>query len=204
MQAASLPSPPFTADPMPAAIPSPASLTSRAGLAAGLLLAAWGLAGCGSLANPDRVLGLVTPYKVEVVQGNVVTREQLALIRQGQTRAQVRDILGSPLVMDVFHADRWDYVFTIRRQGAAPQQRHVTVHFDGDVLKSITAPELPAERDFVASIDTFKTSRNAPPLALTDAQLKALPAPAVRPAATPAAPAPSPAPARSFPPLEVR
>ena len=171
---------------------------------AGLVLA--GLAGCSSMATADKVLGVVTPYKVEVVQGNVVTREQAAQIKPGQSRAQVRDILGSPLLMDVFHADRWDYVFTIRRQGAAPQQRQVIVRFEGDVLKSIEAPELPAERDFVASIDTFKTSRNAPPLALTEAQLQALPAPVARPAAPAAAAAPTaPAtPARSYPPLEGR
>ncbi|GAP35521.1 outer membrane protein assembly factor BamE [Piscinibacter sakaiensis] len=172
-------------------------LAAPAALAAGLLLA-----GCGGMSLTDRMLGVVTPYKVEVVQGNVVTKEQLAAVRPGQSRAQVRDILGSPLLADIFHADRWDYVFTIRRQGAAPQQRQVIVRFEGDVLKSVDAPELPSERDFVASIDTFKTSRNAPPLALSEAQVKALPAPA-RAAATPAA-AEQPAAElpRRYPPLE--
>jgi outer membrane protein assembly factor BamE len=98
------------------------------------------------------------------------------------TRAQARDLLGSPLLTDVFHADRWDYVFTIRRQGAAPQAHHVLLTFDGETLKTIdTGGELPAEHDFVASIDTFKTSRNAPPLALSDEQLKSLPVPAPTP-----------------------
>lgn len=164
------------------------------------------LSGCAAVPGPsttDKVLGLVTPYKVEVVQGNVITKEQIELVKPGQSRAQVRDILGSPLLMDVFHADRWDYVFTIRRQGAKPQQRQVTVRFEGDVLKAVEAPTLPAEREFVESIDTFKTSRNAPPLALTEAQLKALPAP--RAAATPATAAPAAAePARTYPPLEPR
>lgn len=161
------------------------------------------LGGCSTWASTDKVLGLVTPYKVEVVQGNVITKEQAEMIKAGQSRAQVRDILGSPLLMDVFHTDRWDYVFTIRRQGATPQQRQVIVRFDGDVLKSIDATDLPAERDFVASIDTFKTSRNAPPLALTEAQIKALPMPVAKP--VPTAPAPETAsvqPARSYPPLE--
>ncbi len=89
------------------------------------------------MVGKDKVLGLVTPYKVEVVQGNVVTREQMAQVRPGLTRSQVRDILGSPLLTDVFHSDRWDYIFTIRRQGAQPQRRQVTVLFDGDVLKSV-------------------------------------------------------------------
>lgn len=170
-----------------------------------LALAVAALGGCSSLPATDRLLGIVTPYKVEVVQGNVITKEQLAAIRAGMTRAQVRDILGSPLLMDVFHGDRWDYVFTIRRQGAAPQQRQVIVRFDGDVLKSIDAPELPAERDFVASIDTFKTSRNAPPLALSEAELKALPLPKAAPAASAGQPRPAATDApRSYPPLEAR
>ena len=89
----------------------------RAIVSLGLLGVA--LAGCQSLQTSDSFLGIITPYKVEVVQGNVVTSEQVALVKPGQTRAQVRDFLGSPLLTDPFHADRWDYVFTIRRQGAA-------------------------------------------------------------------------------------
>jgi outer membrane protein assembly factor BamE len=159
------------------------------------------LAGCQSLQTSDSFLGVVTPYRIEVVQGNVVTSEQVALVKPGQTRAQVRDALGSPLLTDPFHADRWDYVFTIRRQGAAPQLRRIVVRFKDDVLASIEgAADLPSERDFVASIDTFKTSRNAPPLVLSDEQMKALPVPA-RPAAAEAAP---PVPNRTYPPLEPR
>ena len=161
-----------------------------------------GLAGCESLQSSDNLLGVITPYRVEVVQGNVVTREQVALVKPGQTRAQVRDVLGSPLLADPFHANRWDYVFTIRRQGAEPQSRRIVVLFDGDQLASIdTGGVLPAEREFVASIDTFKTSRNAPPLALTDAQIKALPVPP-KPVAVSASGAESDAPLRNYPPLE--
>jgi outer membrane protein assembly factor BamE len=164
------------------------------------LLAATMLAGCGSLQSSDNFLGFITPYRVEVVQGNVLTKEQVALVKPGQTRAQVRDVLGSPLLTDSFHADRWDYVFTIRRQGAAPQQRQVVVLFDGDKLKSISAQDLPSERDFVASIDTVKSSKKAPPLSLTPEEMKALPAP------LPPEPAASAAegPLRAYPPLEPR
>jgi outer membrane protein assembly factor BamE len=159
------------------------------------------LTGCASLQSSDNFLGVVTPYRVEVVQGNVVTKEQIDAVKPGMARQQVRDILGSPLLTDVFHADRWDYVFTIRRQGAEPQARRVVALFDGDKLKSIDGGgDLPAERDFVASIDTFKTARNAAPLALTEAQLKALPVP-VKPAD---APAPALVTPRTYPPLEPR
>jgi outer membrane protein assembly factor BamE len=161
------------------------------------------LSGCESLQSSDNFLGVVTPYRVEVVQGNVVTKEQADAVKPGMNRAQIRDILGAPLITDPFHQSRWDYVFTIRRQGAEPQRRSVVVLFDGDTMKSIdTGGELPAERDFVASIDTFKTKRNAPPLALTDEQVKALPLPK-KPDVAEEAVAAS-APTRSYPPLEAR
>ncbi len=159
------------------------------------------LTGCESLQSSDNILGVVTPYKVEVVQGNVVTREQAAQIKPGMSRAQVREVLGSPLLTDVFHANRWDYVFTIRRQGAEPQQRRIVVLFDAEKLLSFDAGgELPEERAFVASIDTFKTSRNAKSLELTPEQVKALPVPPKQPAPE-AAPL---APTRTYPPLEGR
>jgi outer membrane protein assembly factor BamE len=169
----------------------------RAGIAA--LLAGTALAGCQSLQTSESFLGILTPYRVEVVQGNVITSEQAAMARAGLTRAQVRDVLGSPLLADPFHADRWDYVFTIRRPGAAPQLRRVVVLFKNDILASVEGgADLPSERDFVASIDPDKPPREAPPLALTEEQIKALPVPPRPPAPEPVPPAP----ARSYPPLE--
>jgi outer membrane protein assembly factor BamE len=61
------------------------------------------------------------------------------------SRQQVRDILGTPLVSSVFHADRWDYVFTIKRQGVEPQARRLTVFFKGDVLERSRATRCPAK-----------------------------------------------------------
>ena len=168
------------------------------------LVAAGLLAGCGSLQTAaSDLFGLITPYRIEIVQGNVVTKEMAALVKPGMSRAEVRDLLGSPLLTDIFHADRWDYVFTIRRQGAAYQQRRVTVLFDGDGLKSFEADELPSEREFVASIDTRRTqARSVPTLALSDEQLKALPLP-VKPApTTPVAAGEAQGPGRAYPPLE--
>ncbi|MDQ2928879.1 MAG: outer membrane protein assembly factor BamE [Pseudomonadota bacterium] len=156
------------------------------------------LGGCHSLQSDNNFLGVITPYRLEIVQGNVITREEAARIKPGMTKAQVRDVLGSPLVTDPFHVDRWDYVFTIRRQGAEPQLRRVVVLFKGDALESIdSGGQLPGEREFVASIDTFK-ARPPPLLALTEEQLKALPPPAP----TPAPEAVPPAPTRNYPPLE--
>jgi len=157
------------------------------------------LAGCGGLKVTENFFNAVTPYRIEVVQGNVITSEQIGFAKPGLTRAQVRDILGSPLLTDPFHSDRWDYVFTIRRQGADPQLRRVIVRFKADVLDSVEGGAgLPSEIEFVTSIDTFKTARNAPPLVLTEEQIKNLPPPVRPPPPEP----PPPVPARTYPPLE--
>src|SRR6185503_19159153 len=113
-------------------VPLPSSRAISHALAAGAAIAALG--GCASLESEGNLLGLITPYRIDIVQGNVVTKEQLALVRPGMSRVQVRDVLGSPLVSDVFHADRWDYVFTIRRPGAQPQRRSIVAFFEGDRL----------------------------------------------------------------------
>ena len=167
---------------------------------AALLTACIALAGCESLDRTDSLFGLITPYRIDIVQGNAVTKEQLALIKPGVTRLQVRDVLGTPLLADPFHADRWDYLFTLRRPGAELQRRSVVVFFDGDRVKSVEAPnDLPTEREFVASIS--RNQKTAPvKLELTEEERKALPPPARLPA-LPAEPAPQ-GPARAYPPLE--
>jgi outer membrane protein assembly factor BamE len=162
------------------------------------------VSGCGirQIASDGSLLGLVTPYRIDIVQGNAVTREQIALIKPGMSRAQVRDILGTPLLTDPFHAERWDYLFTIRRQGAEPQRRSIVAFFDGDVLRKIDLPQgpLPTEEEFVASIDPVKRKIEPRVLELTEEQRKALPVPPRK-----AVPAEAPAGAtRNYPPLEPR
>lgn len=155
------------------------------------------LAGCANLDHTDGLLGSITPYRIDIVQGNAITKEQAAVVRPGLTKLQVRDVLGTPLIADPFHASRWDYIFTLRRAGAEPQRRSVVVHFDGDVVKSVDAPELPSEREFVASISRFKDIR-APKLELTAEERQALPPPERKPV-----PPPEPmGPVREYPPLE--
>lgn len=155
------------------------------------------LSGCESLQRTDSLFGLITPYRIDIVQGNAITKEQAEQIKPGLSRLQVRDVLGTPLMADPFHADRWDYIFTLRRPGAEVQRRSVVVLFEGDVVKSIEAPALPSEREFVASISRFKDIR-APKLELSEAERAALPLPPRReaPAAEPIGPV------RDYPPLE--
>ena len=157
------------------------------------------LGGCASpLPSANALLDLITPYRIDIVQGNVVTREQAEQLRVGMSRNQVRDLLGSPLLTDIFHGERWDYLFTFRRQGNEPQRRAVMLRFKGDVLDTIEAPDLPSEREFIASIGGRKPLGSAPVLELTEEQRKALPVPA-RPAAAATEPV---GPLREYPPLE--
>lgn len=143
------------------------------------------------------IAGIVKPYKVEVVQGNFVSKEQVNALRPGLTRNQVRDILGSPLLSSVFHSDRWDYVFTIRRQGVDPQARRLTVFFKGDEMDRFEGDEMPSEAEFVASLDSRRKGAKVPELEASEDALKKFPAPAAPPA-QPAAPTVP----QSYPPLE--
>lgn len=173
-------------------------------LLASLVITALGTTGCARLSSTmsDGVTSLITPYRTEIVQGNVVTREQAALVKPGQSRNQVRDLIGSPLLADPFHSQRWDYVFVIRRPGTEPQQRTITVWFEGDKVSKLEAPDdLPGEREFVASITRPRAAAKEPKLALTDAERAALPPPVRAPAASEAAPVGA---VRSYPPLEAR
>ena len=155
------------------------------------------LTGCEALQRTDSLFGFITPYRIDIVQGNAITKEQAALVKPGLSRLQVRDVLGTPLVTDPFHVGRWDYIFTLRRPGAEPQRRSVVVMFDGDVVKSIEAPDLPSEREFVASISRYRDIRQ-PKLELSEEERAALPLPPKREAA----PIEPMGPVREYPPLE--
>ncbi|HYP72030.1 MAG TPA: outer membrane protein assembly factor BamE, partial [Variovorax sp.] len=118
-------------------------------------------------------LNTVTPYKVEVVQGNFVSKEQVEMLKPGMTRQQVREILGTSLLSDVFHANRWDYVFTIRRQGVEAQQRRLTVYFSGEVLERFEGDPMPSEEEFVAALDTrARATGKTPKLEASEDELK--------------------------------
>lgn len=76
----------------------------------------------------------LSPYKVDVRQGNYVSQEMVAQLRPGQSRDQVRFILGSPLVTDIFHADRWDYVYRFKPFRGEVQERRLAVFFEQNQL----------------------------------------------------------------------
>lgn len=137
-------------------------------------------------------------YIPEVVQGNFVSREQKDYLKPGMSRLQVKEVLGTPLVASAFHQDRWDYVFTIRRQGVAPQNFSLSVWFKGDLLDQVTGDDLPSEVEFVTKLVAKKPGLKVPELEAKEEDLRKYPVPVRKvEAAAPAAPLPS-----TYPPLE--
>jgi outer membrane protein assembly factor BamE len=82
-------------------------------------------------------------YKIDINQGNYVTRDAVDKLRVGQSRSQVRAVLGSPLVADPFHADRWDYVYRFESRGDLQEEHRLSVQFTDDKLVKWTSDELP-------------------------------------------------------------
>ena len=157
------------------------------------------LVACSGLDNRTRsFVGSLAPYQIEVVQGNFVSKEQVDALKPGMAREQVKDILGTSLLQDVFHADRWDYVFTLRRQGTEPQARQLTVFFKGDLLDRVEGDTMPSESEFVGLLAKSRSTKAVPVLEADESRLKSFPPPAA-PAAAPVQPAPA---ATTYPPLE--
>ena len=138
-------------------------------------------------------------YIPEVVQGNFISREQKEFLKPGMSRQQVKEVLGTPLVASVFHDQRWDYVFTIRRQGVSPQSFSLSVWFKGDVLERVTGDELPSETEFVTKLVAKKSSTKVPELEAKEEDLRKYPVPVRKADTAPATALPLPS---SYPPLE--
>jgi outer membrane protein assembly factor BamE len=132
------------------------------------------LASCKSVDIP-KVPG-VTPYRMVIQQGNFISQEMVAQLKPGMTREQVRFILGTPLVTDIFHADRWDYIFYRELPNGKREQRNLSVVFEKDKLARVIGDLMPAEG-------------SSPQAGGFESQVK----PETKPAAKPAAEASKPA-----------
>ncbi|WP_215376788.1 outer membrane protein assembly factor BamE [Polynucleobacter asymbioticus] len=135
----------------------------------GLVIAALGsvmiVTGCTSAVDDTQrawMNKVFQPYVPDVVQGNFISSEQYAKLQVGQSREQVRQILGTPLLASYFHANRWDYVFEFKRANQQmSKERRVTVFFEGDKLVKFQGDALPTEVELVAEIDGYaKTKRS--------------------------------------------
>ncbi len=107
-------------------------------------LAVFGLTtGCSFDAVTDRV----NPYRIDVRQGNYVDQSMVSQLRRGMTRDQVRFALGTPLVVDMFRADRWDYVYLFQPGRGQPERRVVSVFFVDDVLDRLEGDVVAGDGD---------------------------------------------------------
>jgi len=143
----------------------------RAPLLATLACAVLALSGCASWRTPpaapsnaaagaqttqvtqlQKFLWVFSPYRPDIQQGNFVSQEMLAQLKVGQTRDQVKFILGTPLLTDVFHASRWDYPFYLARGNGELTSARVTVFFKDDVVERFEGGNLPTEKEYIARI----------------------------------------------------
>jgi outer membrane protein assembly factor BamE len=91
-----------------------------------------------------------TPHKLEIRQGNLITSEMLARVKVGMSQSQVKTLLGTPLVNDPLHANRWDYIYRFSQEGKLVEERKLSLYFEGDSLKRIddaTPEKIPAKVD---------------------------------------------------------
>lgn len=125
--------------------------TWRNGLAIGVL--ALSLSACGST-------NWGFPYRADVQQGNWITAEQVARLERGMTRDQVRFVLGTPVLQDVFRNNRWDYTYYNKPGYGEAEERQFTVWFEGDVLVRWAGDQQPDRQPFQAS-DTGKITKSS-------------------------------------------
>lgn len=95
------------------------------------------LTGCGSS------VPMIKPFKMDIQQGNVVTSKMLLQLRPGMTKSQVRFIMGTPLIVDSFHNNRWDYFYQLRQAGKVVEQRRVILEFEKDLLARVRGDVVP-------------------------------------------------------------
>lgn len=105
-----------------------------------------------------RFLGIFSPYRPDIQQGNFVSREMVAQIKEsmksqgGLTPEQVRFVMGTPLIRDVFHKDRWDYPFRLEKRNGEIITSQVTLYFENNRLARLEGGDLPTEKDYISLI----------------------------------------------------
>jgi outer membrane protein assembly factor BamE len=107
------------------------------------------LSACGSA---PKITSLLTPYRIDVRQGNYVTQEMVAQLQTGQSKDQVRYILGTPLVMDIYHAERWDYIYRFQPGRGEAQQRRIAIIFSDGKLARIEGDVMSKESSITQGV----------------------------------------------------
>lgn len=120
------------------------------------------LAACGSFR--------LSPYRIDVRQGNMVTQDMAAKLKPGMTKDQVRFVLGTPLITDIFHADRWDYVYRFQPGWGEVQERKFTVYFADGRLARVAGDVAPAGEGAAAEAAPAAPSPAETPAAVAPAE----------------------------------
>jgi len=148
-------------------------LKHRAPLSAAVLCVALGATGCSlfsskkdapvvvdaakgaqvsSITQFQKFMWFFSPYRPDIQQGNFISQEMLAQLKPGMTRDQVKFILGTPLMADIFHADRWDYPFRLAKGNGELITSTVVIHFKDNVVERFEGGNLPTEKEYIALI----------------------------------------------------
>jgi outer membrane protein assembly factor BamE len=98
-------------------------------------------------------------YRPDIQQGNVVTQEMVDKLRPGMTRQQVAYVMGTPLLVDVFHQDRWDYLYSMEASGEERRQEKISIYFEDDRLVRIAGDfrPMPARNPATQDRETVHT-----------------------------------------------
>jgi outer membrane protein assembly factor BamE len=99
-------------------------------------------------------------YKIDIEQGNKITSEMLMTLKPGMTKSQVRFVLGTPLIQDTFHSERWDYIYIKKVDDIVIEQRHVILNFLDEKLKNITGEVIPKVDDSKKGVAAEKNNKN--------------------------------------------
>jgi outer membrane protein assembly factor BamE len=100
----------------------------------------------------QKFLWIFTPYRPDIQQGNFVSQEMLDQLKAGMTHDQVKFVLGTPLLTDLFHEDRWDYPFYLARGNGQLTTSRVTVYFKDGKVDHFDGGHLPSEKEYIARI----------------------------------------------------
>lgn len=145
---AATPATPATAAAAPVQPATPAAQSAQAPAAKAAAPAPTGV----QTTQQKRLFGIFSPYKIDVQQGNFISQEQLSQLKTGMTPEQVHFVLGTPLLNDVFHANRWDYVFRMQKGSGEVISSRIAVHFQDNRVARIDAGSLPTEQDYLSLI----------------------------------------------------
>lgn len=109
----------------------------------------------------DKLFGFISPYRISIQQGNFVSQEMVSQLKEGMTREQVRFLLGTALLTDMFHEDRWDYPFRMIKPNGEVISSRLAIFFKDNTVAKFEGGNLPTEKEYLAHItNSAITSRN--------------------------------------------